>query len=187
MINRDRVDSSLEQPEYSPLIWYHFWNKRLTMMVSFKVSPPNMWSKYTVFQLKPYGLYNTVALHQGPYTFPGPYTFYESGFKDRILEFSLTVSGFQGTIWYFSDLFDSLIRLLTVLTDPVMFPTSINGNLTKIDIYNKKVIEGFMLEYKQSFHSALLWVKLREKIAQFLRKESTKSSPGITNFIFQVG
>ena len=65
-----------------------------------------------------------------------------------------------------------------MLTDPVMFPTSINGNLTKIDIYNKKVIEGFMLEYKQSFHSALLWVKLREKIAQFLRKESTKSSPG---------
>ena len=85
-----------------------------------------------------------------------------------------------------SDLFDSLIRLLTVLTDPVMFPTSINGNLTKIDIYNKKVIEGFMLEYKQSFHSALLWVKLREKIAQFLRKESTKSSPGMTNFIFRV-
>ena len=83
----------------------------------------------------------------------------------------------------FSDLFDSLIRLLTVLTDPVMFPTSINGNLTKIDIYNKKVIEGFMLEYKQSFHSALLWVKLREKIAQFLRKESTKSSPGMINFI----
>ena len=62
-----------------------------------------------------------------------------------------------------------------------MFSTSINGNLTKIDIYNKKVIEGFMLEYKQSFHSALLWVKLREKIAQFLRKESTKSSPGLTN------
>ena len=86
---------------------------------------------------------------------------------------------FQGTVWYnFSELFDSLIRLLTVLTDPVMFPTSINGNLTKIDLYNKKVIEGFMLEYKQSFHSALLWVKLREKIAQFLRKESTKSSPG---------
>ena len=67
-----------------------------------------------------------------------------------------------------------------------MFPTSINGNLTKIDIYNKKVIEGFMLEYKQSFHSALLWVKLREKIAQFLRKESTKSSPGMANFIFRV-
>ena len=67
-----------------------------------------------------------------------------------------------------------------------MFPTSINGNLTKIDIYNKKVIEGFMLEYKQSFHSALLWVKLREKISQFLRKESTKSSPGMTNLIFQV-
>lgn len=78
------------------------------------------------------------------------------------------------------DLFDSLIRLLTVLTDPVMFPTSINGNLTKIDIYNKKVIEGFMLEYKQSFHSAILWVKLRGKIAQFLRKESTKSSPDLT-------
>ena len=86
---------------------------------------------------------------------------------------------FQDTVWYnVSELFDSLIRLLTVLTDPVMFPTSLNGNLTKIDLYNKKVIEGFMLEYKQSFHSALLWVKLREKIAQFLRKESTKSSPG---------
>ena len=98
-----------------------------------------------------------------------------------MLYFSFIKNVFQGTIWYFSDLFDSLIRLLTVLTDPVMFPTSINGNLTKIDIYNKKVIEGFMLEYKQSFHSALLWVKLREKIAQFLRKESTKSSPGLTN------
>ena len=79
-----------------------------------------------------------------------------------------------------------MIRLLTVLTDPVMFPTSINGNLTKIDIYNKKVIEGFMLEYKQSFHNALLWVKLREKIAQFLRKESTKSSPGMTKCIIWI-
>ena len=113
-----------------------------------------------------------------------PYTFYDCILLVAVC-FQRLIS-FPGTIWYFSDLFDSLIRLLTVLTDPVMFPTSINGNLTKIDIYNKKVIEGFMLEYKQSFHSALLWVKLREKIAQFLRKESTKSSPGMTNFIFRV-
>ena len=110
-----------------------------------------------------------------------PYTF-----KGRILCIPIFKIPLQYIISYFSDLFDSLIRLLTVLTDPVMFPTSINGNLTKIDIYNKKVIEGFMLEYKQSFHSALLWVKLRERIAQFLRKESTKSSPGRTNFSFRV-
>ena len=85
----------------------------------------------------------------------------------------------ENFIWVFDlNIFDSLVRLLMVLTDSVMFPTSINGNLTKIDLYNKKVIEGFMLEYKQSFHSVLLWKKLQEKIAQFLRKESTKSSSG---------
>ena len=41
-----------------------------------------------------------------------------------------------------------------------------------------KVIENFLVEYKQSFHNALLWVQLREKIIKFLKKESSKNAPG---------
>ena len=75
------------------------------------------------------------------------------------------------------EIFDSLIRLLTAMTDPVCADSS---ELSKVNQYNRKVIEGFLLEYKKSFHNALLWVKLREKIVKFLRKECPKNSPDLT-------
>ena len=62
------------------------------------------------------------------------------------------------------------------MTDPVRLTS--NADRSKVDMYNQKVIEGFLLEYKKSFHNALLWVKLREKIVKFLRKECPKNSPG---------
>jgi len=76
------------------------------------------------------------------------------------------------------EIFDSLIRLLTSMTDPVRLSST--ADRSKVDMYNQKVIEGFLLEYKKSFHNALLWVKLREKIVRFLRKECPKNSPDLT-------
>lgn len=76
------------------------------------------------------------------------------------------------------DLFDSLIRLLTSMTDPIRLNNT--GEITRIAQYNRKVIEGFLLEYKKAFHNAALWVKLREKITKFLKKESTKNAPDLT-------
>ena len=74
------------------------------------------------------------------------------------------------------------------MTDPVCADSS---EVSKVNQYNRKVIEGFLLEYKKSFHNALLWVKLREKIVKFLRKECPKNSPGMiiflafSNFLFR--
>ena len=65
------------------------------------------------------------------------------------------------------------------MTDPVCADSS---EVSKVNQYNRKVIEGFLLEYKKSFHNALLWVKLREKIVKFLRKECPKNSPGMIIF-----
>lgn len=73
------------------------------------------------------------------------------------------------------EIFDSLIRLLTSMTDPVR---TNSAQKTKVDMYNQKVLEGYLLDYKKAFHNALLWVKLRSKIVKFLRKECPKNSPG---------
>jgi len=75
------------------------------------------------------------------------------------------------------EIFDSLIRLLTSMTDPVR---TNSPQKTKVDMYNQKVLEGYLLDYKKAFHNALLWVKLRSKIVKFLRKECPKNSPDLT-------
>ena len=78
------------------------------------------------------------------------------------------------------EIFDSLIRLLTSMTDPVR---TNSPQKTKVDMYNQKVLESYLLDYKKAFHNALLWVKLRSKIVKFLRKECPKNSPGKLSLI----
>jgi hypothetical protein len=75
------------------------------------------------------------------------------------------------------ELFDPLIRVMTGLTDPLV---GIDEASTRINRYNKSVIDCLLLNYKRSFHRAILWVHLTNKIISYLRRESRKNSPDLT-------
>ena len=66
---------------------------------------------------------------------------------------------------------------MTGLTDPLV---GIDEASTRIHRYNKSVIDCFLLTYKRSFHRAILWIRLRDKIVSYLRRESRKNSPDLT-------